>query len=137
MLFSSAISACRIGKPDQFGDSQKITAHAHETAATAGVLATISLRPLMSTFYPGGRHVNSIEFHPGANADVCIFRDGYTVYVAQGDSYDPRCFHQYDAADLINTLGPKDFHGQRMQLFYDHENSTVSDGAVIIINWAE
>jgi hypothetical protein len=137
LTLAAAGSTCRIGHPDQFGDSQKVTVHAAELTATDVVLSTISLREVLSTWYPNGRKVNSIEFHPGANGDICIFRDGWTTYVAQGDSYDPRCFHRYEAADLVATLAPKNFYGQRLKLFYDHENSTVSDGAMIIINWAE
>jgi len=134
---SSAGSFMRIGQLDQFGAATTVSVHAHESAASHSVMTTCSVREVLQSWYPGGRRVNSIEFHPGANADVCVFRDGYTTYVAQGDSYNPRCFHRYEATDLVATLPPKDFAGQRMQLYYDHEASTLSDGSIIIINWTE
>jgi hypothetical protein len=133
MLFSGPGSAMRIGQLDQFGASTTVSVHAHESAASHSVMTTCSVREALTTWYPGGRRVNSIEFHPGANADVCIFRDGWTTYVAQGDSYDPRCFSVYEAADLITVNDPKYFHGQRIQLVLDYENSTISDGAIGIM----
>lgn len=137
LTFAGVGTQTRIGKPDQFGDSQKITVHAAEATASDGIISTISLKEIMTTFWPNGRRVNSIEFWPGANADICIFRDGYTTYAAQGNASAPACFYAYEATDLINTRGQADFHGQRMKLFLDVANSTLSDGCKIIIRWYE
>jgi hypothetical protein len=137
MSFTTAVTQTRIGKPDNVVNTG-INATAKATGgATVMIVSTISVKPMLSTFWPQGRRVNTIEFWPGANGDICIFRDGFTTYAAQGDTSAPACFHVYEATDLVNTFGPKNFNGQRMKLFLDTANSTMSDGSRIIINWAE
>ncbi len=134
MLFSSAGTQTRIGQLDQFEDEQKITAHAHESAASHGVLSTISLKEVMTTFWPQGRRVNSIEFIPGAIDDICVFRDGYNTYAAANGAI---CYHVQEKVDQISARHQVDFYGQRMKLFLDVANSTLSDGCKIIIRWYE
>jgi hypothetical protein len=134
LTFAGVGTQTRIGYPDQFGDSQKITVHAAEATASDGILSTISLKEVMTTLWPNGRRVNSIEFIPGANSDICIFRDGYNLYAAANK---PICYYVNEATDQISARGQVDFYGQRMKLFLDVANSTLSDGCKIIIRWYE
>jgi len=110
------------------GFTTMITGSADPLTGPAAFNAAMELQ------YPNGRRLNSIEFHPGADADICIFRDGYTALT---DDADPRCFSSYEVNDLISIVRPKNFFGQRVQLVLDDDNSTLSEGAVAIINWAE
>lgn len=134
LTLAAAGTISRIGKLDQFAYPTTVTVHGAELTATDVVVSTISLKEVMTTLWPNGRRVNSIEFIPGANSDVCIFRDGFDIYQAQAA---PICYYVNEATDQISARGQVDFYGQRMKLFLDAENSTLSDGCKIIIRWAE
>jgi hypothetical protein len=135
MTFIAAGNDCRIGRPDQNANSN-VSGVALQSAATDGVLQTISLKEVLTTWFPNGRRVHSIQFIPGANNDILVMQDGFTEYAQQTALTSPICLYLKGATGGL-PLNPVYFHGQRLKLFLNTRLSTLSAGSYIIVRWAE
>jgi hypothetical protein len=137
MTFATAGNDCRIGQVDQNANAN-VSAVALQSAATDGVLQTISLKEALTSWYPQGRRVHSIQFIPGANNDILVMQDlNPLVEYAQITAINAPIVYYTKGATGGLPVEPKYFNGQRIGLFLNTRLSTLSAGSYIIINWAE